>query len=106
MNTITKPAFRFLTSLRRTPKVAGTNLLPQRQEFHEPLIFRETIHSDLSALAALHVKTWNDTYPGARQPSTYEIREFQWRRAFEVDDDSWFCFVIENFKGQLIGFAK
>lgn len=102
----TKPVFRFLTSLRRSSKPSGTNLLRQREESHEPLIFRETINSDLPALVALHVKTWNDTYPEVRQPPTYEIRESQWRQTFEVYDDSWFCFVIEDFKGQLIGFAK
>lgn len=102
----TTPAFRFLTSLRRPSKVSASNLLPQRAETHEPLIFRETIFSDLRALATLHVKAWNETYPGAAQPPTYELRESQWRKTFSQDDDSWFCFVIENFKGQLIGFAK
>jgi ribosomal protein S18 acetylase RimI-like enzyme len=37
---------------------------------------------------------------------TYEIRERQWRQAFEVTDGSWFCFVVEGPDGQLIGFAK
>jgi ribosomal protein S18 acetylase RimI-like enzyme len=107
MKTITTtPAFRFLTSLRRSSKVVTPNLLRQQEDVHEPLIFRETICSDLPALAALHVKTWNDTYPDVKHPPTYELRESQWRETFEVDDDSWFCFVIENFKGQLIGFAK
>ncbi len=102
----TTPAFRFLTSLRRPSKISTSNLLHQRAETHEPLIFRETIYSDLRALAALHVKTWNDTYPDVAQPPTYELRESQWRKTFETQDDSWFCFVIENFNGQLIGFAK
>lgn len=102
----TTPAFRFLTSLRRPSKVSTSNLLHKRPETHEPLIFRETISSDLRALATLHVKTWSDTYPGVAQPPTYELRESQWRKTFETQDDSWFCFVIENFRGQLIGFAK
>ena len=102
----TTPAFRFLTSLRRPSKTSVTTLPRQQEEPHEPLIFRETIYSDLSALASLHVKTWNDTYPGVIQKPTYEVRESQWRKTFELDDDSWFCFVIENSKGQLIGFAK
>lgn len=106
MKAITTPAFRFLTSLRRPAKASVTNLPRQPEEVHEPLIFRETMYSDLPALAALHVKTWNDTYPGVIQKPTYELRESQWRQTFALDDDSWFCFVIENIKGQLIGFAK
>ncbi len=99
-------AFRFLTNLRRPSKTPVTAALRRREETYEPLIFRETIYSDLSALASLHVKAWNDTYPGIIQRPTYEIRESQWRQTFELNDDSWFCFVIENSKGQLIGFAK
>ena len=107
MKAITKAsAFRFLTSLRRPMKTGTTILVAQPEEFHEPLIFRETIYRDLPVLAALHVKTWNDTYPGLKQRPGYELRESQWRETFDADDDSWFCFVIENFKGQLIGFAK
>jgi ribosomal protein S18 acetylase RimI-like enzyme len=102
----TASAFRFLTSLRRPLKTGTGSLVAQPEEFHEPLIFRETIYPDLRALTALHVKTWNDTFPGAKQPPTYELLEAQWRQTFEAYDDSWFCFVIENFKGELIGFAK
>lgn len=102
----TTPAFRFLTSLRRPLKTSGTSLPRQGEGVYEPLIFRETMHSDLLALTALHVKTWNDTYPDVVQKPTYEIRESQWRKTFDLEDDSWFCFVIENIKGKLIGFAK
>jgi GNAT superfamily N-acetyltransferase len=42
---------------------------------------------------------------GANNP-TFEIRERQWREAFEVTDGSWFCFVVEGANGELIGFAK
>jgi L-amino acid N-acyltransferase YncA len=105
MKAITTPAFRFLTALRRPAKTSVTNLPRQQEEVYEPLIFRETIYSDLPALAALHVKTWDDTYPGALQKPTYELRLSQWKQTFDLNDDSWFCFVIENIKGQLIGFA-
>ena len=65
-----KPAFRFLTNLRRTSKPSVATPPHQREETYEPLIFRETIYSDLPALAALHVKTWNDTYPDVIQRPT------------------------------------
>ena len=37
---------------------------------------------------------------------TYSIREHQWRQAFEETNRDWFCFVIENQNGGLVGFAK
>jgi ribosomal protein S18 acetylase RimI-like enzyme len=66
-------------------------------------IIREAIAADITALAELHVKTFNETHgPGP----TYEIRERQWREAFEVTDRSWFCCVVEGENGELVGFAK
>ena len=70
------------------------------------LTIREATAADIPALAELHVKTWNATYPEVQKKPTYEIRERQWRNAFEVTDGSWFCFVIENQSGELVGFAK
>jgi ribosomal protein S18 acetylase RimI-like enzyme len=67
------------------------------------LIIREATSADVPALADLHVRTFNETHgPGP----TYEIRERQWREAFEVTDGSWFCFVVEGRNGELVGFAK
>jgi len=69
-------------------------------------MFREVRPDDLPALAALHVRAWNETYPHVKNPPTYELRERQWREQFAVTDGSWFCFVVENSTGELIGFAK
>jgi hypothetical protein len=58
-------------------------------------------------LAHLHVTTFNETHaPILMNGPTYEVREYQWRQAFLSPDGSWFCFVIEDPKGELIGFAK
>jgi ribosomal protein S18 acetylase RimI-like enzyme len=66
-------------------------------------ILREATPTDLPALAELHVKTFNETHgPGP----AYEVRERQWRDAFQVTDGSWFCFVVEAPNGDLVGFAK
>lgn len=70
------------------------------------VIIREATCADIPALAHLHVKTWNATYPGFPPPPTYEVRERQWREAFAVTDGTWFCYVIEDSNGRLIGFAK
>jgi L-amino acid N-acyltransferase YncA len=70
-------------------------------------IIREATLTDVPALARLHVMTFNETHaPVLMNGPTYEVRERQWRQAFESSDGSWFCFVLENAEGELIGFAK
>ena len=65
---------------------------------------REATVSDVTALAALHVQTFNETH-GIDGP-TYVTREYQWRKLFESGDKDWFCLIIENKQAELIGFAK
>jgi L-amino acid N-acyltransferase YncA len=72
----------------------------------DSVVIREVTEADIPALADLHVRTWSATYPQVLSPPTFEIRERQWREAFATRDGSWFCFVIEDERGQLIGFAK
>jgi GNAT superfamily N-acetyltransferase len=58
-------------------------------------------------LAQLHVETFNETHRGGRPGGpSYELRERQWRQSFERQDGSWFCYVIEDDRGDLVGFAK
>ena len=68
---------------------------------------RDAHSDDVPALAKLHVQTFNETHRGGRSGGpSYELRERQWREAFMVTDDSWFCFVVEEDNGELIAFAK
>ena len=68
---------------------------------------REAIESDVPALARLHVKTFNETHRGGMPGGpSQELREGQWREAFENNDGSWFCYVVEDDQGNLVGFAK
>src|SRR5215472_7913730 len=68
---------------------------------------REAHDNDIPALAELHVKTFNETHrAGNPGGPSYELRERQWREAFERQDGSWFCYVIEDDRGELVGFAK
>ena len=61
---------------------------------------REPNESDIPALARLHVQTFNETHRGGRTGGpSYELRERQWREAFERQDGSWFCYVIEDDGG-------
>ena len=70
-------------------------------------IFRDATSADVAALARLHVTTFNETHsPILMNGPTYEVRAYQWRQAFESADGSWFCVVIEDPNGELIGFAE
>ncbi len=70
-------------------------------------IIREANAADIPALAQLHVTTWNATYaPMLMNGPAVGVREKQWREAFAKQDGSWFCFVVENASGELVGFAK
>jgi len=64
---------------------------------------REAVYDDLSALAELHVNTFNETHgPGPR----FEVRQWQWDKAFVEKEIDWFCFVVQDETGSLVGFAK
>lgn len=67
---------------------------------------RDAAPDDLPALARLHVDTWNETYPHVRNPPSHALRESQWREAFASSDSDWFCLVVQNLDGDLVGFAK
>jgi ribosomal protein S18 acetylase RimI-like enzyme len=67
---------------------------------------RDATESDVPALARLHVQTFNETHRGGRPGGpSYELREQQWRDAFANRVD-WFCVVVEDDRGELVGFAK
>ena len=68
---------------------------------------RDAHPEDVPALARLHVQTFNETHRGGRDGGpSFELRERQWHEAFSSPDRSWFCFVVEDDAGELIGFAK
>ena len=90
----------------RRSKAENLRALQDRGESFASFMFRDAVASDIPKLAALHVKTWAMTYPGVKRPPTFAIREWQWREAFEKNDGSWFCVVIERPDKELIGFAK
>src|SRR5262245_15592508 len=72
-----------------------------------PFHIREASADDVPALARLHVETFNETHCGGRPNGPpFELRERQWREAFTVKSGTWFCFVVEDDKGELVGFAK
>ncbi len=78
----------------------------QAPQFVMTVQIRNARADDIPALAMLHVQTFNETHLGGRGGPSYELRERQWREAFAATDPSWFCFVIQNDSGELVGFAK
>jgi ribosomal protein S18 acetylase RimI-like enzyme len=73
----------------------------------EDFVIRDASAEDVPAIAQLHVTTFNETHcrPGGHGP-TYEVRESQWREAFEKADGTWFCVAVQRPDGELVGFAK
>jgi GNAT superfamily N-acetyltransferase len=107
VKTIAFAVWRTVAALRRPSRSANARLLRHRGETVTSLIIRDATAADIPALAELHVTTWNATYAplGMKGPQV-EVRERQWREAFAKDDGSWFCLVVENASGELVGFAK
>jgi hypothetical protein len=70
----------------------------------DSLVIREATAGDVSALAHLHVTTFNETHaPVLRNGPTYDIRERQWRAAFQAADGSWFCrFLSQGISSMLL----
>ena len=98
--------WRRLIAATRPSAARNLRRLRARDETVESLVIRGAREADIPALAHLHVTTWNATYApmGSKGPPV-SVRERQWREAF-ANRDGWFCFVVENSKGELVGFAK
>src|SRR5258708_39782569 len=93
---------RFIMDLPRPSKAANIRRLKKIGEEPGSFSIREATEADIPALAALHVKTWAETYWLTLRPPTFRIREWQWKDQFKKNDGSWFCFVIGNSKKQLV----
>ena len=99
--------WRSLTALMGPSQADNARQLEQRGESVSSLVIRDASEADIPALAELHVFTWNATYAPMRMSGpSVAVRERQWRDVFAKADGSWFCLVVENAKGQLVGFAK
>jgi GNAT superfamily N-acetyltransferase len=100
-------AWRFLARLERPSRNVNSRRLRERGEDVYALVIRQATADDIPALSRLHVITWNATYaPLLMKGPSEKIRETQWRQKFAKNDPTWFCFVVENGSGELIGFAQ
>jgi GNAT superfamily N-acetyltransferase len=99
--------WRVAMGLGRPTPEGNRRAMSGRGETMESLVIREATAADIPSLATLHVTTWNATYaPMGAQGPPVTVRERQWRETFARDDGGWFCFVVENGRGELVGFAK
>ena len=68
-------------------------------------IIRDAKPADLPALVDIHVTSWNATYPAHEPKPTHQLREQQWKKAFEKKENNWFCYVVEKQDGDIVGFS-
>lgn len=66
---------------------------------------REAMPSDLSQLVAVHVTSFNATYPDYHPKPGFVLREQQWQMLFARKPDKWFCYVVQPENEPIIGFA-
>lgn len=98
-------AFRSVLAQRRPTHKANESGVRARRESLDEFSIREARVEDIPELAELHVTTWNDAYAPIMTGPSAEIREMQWRQAFEKPGD-WFCLLLVRPDQQLVGFAK
>ena len=107
MNRILVRVWRWLAGFSRPSSTANRAAFARRGESVDTLTIRDATAADIPALAALHVETWNATYaPMLMNGPNVAVREAQWREAFNRQDGSWFCLVVETRDGRMVGFAK
>jgi ribosomal protein S18 acetylase RimI-like enzyme len=106
MKNLRNDLLRRVLARKRATKEENVRKLRERGETIESFTLREAVPDDLAKLARLHVQAWAETYPMVKKPPTFQIREHQWREQFNVKDGSWFCFVVEDPRGELVGFIK
>lgn len=66
-------------------------------------VIRDAQTADVPALARLHVQAFDQTH--GRGPIA-ELRERQWRAKFAERAKLLFCMVLEDARGELIGFTS
>ncbi len=76
------------------------------------MIVREATQHDVSAIARVHLDTWQKTYQGIIPDEylrnlSYKKRKSSWEQILgEASEKSNFTYVAENELGQIIGFAN
>jgi ribosomal protein S18 acetylase RimI-like enzyme len=95
---------RWIYSLSRPTRRGNERRRRQRGETLESITCRAAVLDDVSALAELHVTTWNATYRTSRGPDV-ETRRRQWAHVFSRANPLEFLIVLETAQKRLVGFA-
>ena len=95
---------RFLNGLKRPSPQTNLNKLQKNNEILESFTIREVKLTEIAVLSELHVKAWNETYPGGGKKPTVALRESQWHTVFNRDDNSWFCLFLVTGDNKPVGF--
>lgn len=95
---------RWYFGLGRPSRRTNERRLQERGEALDSIVCRQAVPADISALAELHVTTWNATYRTTRGPSV-ETRSGQWQKVFGRRNPREFVIVLEERQKRLIGFA-
>lgn len=66
---------------------------------------REALPSDLPQLVAVHITSFNATYPDYEPKPEFDLRERQWRMLFAKRPGNWFCYLIQSNDNTIVGFA-
>ena len=76
------------------------------------MILREPTHTDIPAIARVHVDTWWTTYQGIVPDEylaklSYEDRENRWQQILNQDPENGnFTYVAEQASKEIVGFAS
>jgi len=95
---------RWFNARTRPTREENHRRLRERGESLDSIVFRDAVADDISALAELHVTTWNATYNTTRGP-TIATRTSQWNQVFAKENRRDFVLVLEDRNGRLIGFT-
>jgi GNAT superfamily N-acetyltransferase len=91
---------------RRRSKESNLRRLRERGESLASFALREATPTDIPELARVHVTAWNATHGGWvwRRPSR-ELRGRQWTTKFSSLAPDWFCYLVQDGVGTVVGFA-
>jgi L-amino acid N-acyltransferase YncA len=101
-----KSITRALLQLKRPSAASSLKRLEEAGMSPDDFTIRDATFADIDKLIALHVQAWNETYWMVKHKATYATREYQWHEQFKITDGTWFCLVVEDKNGNLVGFAK
>lgn len=97
---------RQLSACRRPSREKNLKRIQTNGENLEAIAIRDANSKDSTPLGQLHAQVWKETYWYIKQQPNAKVRIAQWEALLQQSSDQWFCLLVSNEKGKLIGFAK